>query len=104
MTPEEFADYAALARAKGFLLVSATPLTRSSYHADADFAALRDARAAGSGAATSGHAARAAERQAQQAGRDAPAAGPEAPNPGPEALCQAREAEQVVRQAAPAAR
>jgi lipoyl synthase len=43
--PEEFADYAALARARGFLLVSATPLTRSSYHADADFAALRAARA-----------------------------------------------------------
>src|SRR5271166_6155370 len=46
VTPEEFADYAALARAKGFLLVSATPLTRSSYHADADFAALRAARQA----------------------------------------------------------
>jgi lipoic acid synthetase len=46
VTPEEFADYASLARAKGFLLVSATPLTRSSYHADADFAALRQARAA----------------------------------------------------------
>lgn len=46
ITPEAFADYAALARAKGFLLVSATPLTRSSYHADADFAALREARAA----------------------------------------------------------
>ena len=45
VTPEEFADYAALARGKGFLLVSATPLTRSSYHADADFAALRAARA-----------------------------------------------------------
>jgi lipoic acid synthetase len=44
--PEEFADYAAIARAKGFLLVSATPLTRSSYHADADFAALREARQA----------------------------------------------------------
>ena len=42
--PDEFADYAALARARGFLLVSATPLTRSSYHADADFAALRAAR------------------------------------------------------------
>ena len=37
-------DHAAIARAKGFLLVSATPLTRSSYHADADFAALRAAR------------------------------------------------------------
>src|SRR5215472_8929520 len=46
VTPEEFSDYAALARGKGFLLVSATPLTRSSYHADADFAALRAARAA----------------------------------------------------------
>jgi lipoic acid synthetase len=43
--PEEFADCAALARGKGFLLVSASPLTRSSYHADADFAALTAARA-----------------------------------------------------------
>jgi lipoic acid synthetase len=46
VTPEEFADYAAAARGKGFLLVSATPLTRSSYHADQDFVALREARAA----------------------------------------------------------
>ena len=44
--PDEFSEYASLARSKGFLLVSATPLTRSSYHADADFAALRGARAA----------------------------------------------------------
>ena len=44
--PEEFAELAAMARGKGFLLVSATPLTRSSYHADADFAALRAARMA----------------------------------------------------------
>jgi lipoic acid synthetase len=44
--PDEFADYASLARAKGFLMVASTPLTRSSYHADADFAQLRDARAA----------------------------------------------------------
>ena len=43
--PDEFADFAAMARAKGFLMVSATPLTRSSYHADADFAQLRDVRA-----------------------------------------------------------
>ncbi len=43
--PDEFAEYAAMARAKGFLMVSATPLTRSSYHADADFAQLRHARA-----------------------------------------------------------
>jgi lipoic acid synthetase len=46
VTPEAFDNYAALARAKGFLLVSATPLTRSSYHADADFAALQAARRA----------------------------------------------------------
>lgn len=46
VTPDEFEDYARMARGKGFLLVSATPLTRSSYHADRDFAALRDARAA----------------------------------------------------------
>ena len=44
VTPEAFEEYAALARAKGFLLVSATPLTRSSYHADSDFAALAAAR------------------------------------------------------------
>jgi lipoic acid synthetase len=44
ITPEEFAEYASVARAKGFLLVSATPLTRSSYHADTDFAALAAAR------------------------------------------------------------
>jgi lipoic acid synthetase len=46
LPPAEFEDLAALARAKGFLMVSATPLTRSSYHADADFARLREARAA----------------------------------------------------------
>jgi lipoic acid synthetase len=46
VTPEEFEDYAKVARGKGFLLVSATPLTRSSYHADRDFAALRQAREA----------------------------------------------------------
>ena len=44
VAPEQFAEYAALARAKGFRLVSASPLTRSSYHADEDFAALRAAR------------------------------------------------------------
>lgn len=46
VTPDEFADYATLAKSKGFLLVASSPLTRSSYHADRDFAALRDARAA----------------------------------------------------------
>jgi len=45
VTPDEFAEYERIARAKGFLMVSATPLTRSSYHADADFARLK-ARAA----------------------------------------------------------
>jgi lipoic acid synthetase len=44
--PAEFEDYATLARAKGFLQVASSPLTRSSYHADADFAELRAARAA----------------------------------------------------------
>jgi lipoic acid synthetase len=44
--PDEFAEYASMARAKGFLQVASSPLTRSSYHADADFAGLRDARAA----------------------------------------------------------
>ncbi|MDE3114640.1 MAG: lipoyl synthase [Pseudomonadota bacterium] len=49
-SPEEFAGLEAIARAKGFMMVSASPLTRSSYHADADFAemkAARDARAQG---------------------------------------------------------
>jgi lipoic acid synthetase len=46
VTPDEFKSYERIAYAKGFLLVSATPLTRSSYHADADFARLRDARRA----------------------------------------------------------
>ena len=43
-TPEEFATLETMARAKGFLGVSATPLTRSSFHADEDFAALKRAR------------------------------------------------------------
>jgi lipoic acid synthetase len=46
VTPEEFASYRSFALGKGFLLVSATPLTRSSYHAGDDFARLRAARAA----------------------------------------------------------
>jgi len=44
LPPEAFADYAAQARAKGFAMVAATPLTRSSHHADRDFEALRAAR------------------------------------------------------------
>jgi lipoyl synthase len=46
VTPEEFADYAAIGLAKGFLLVSSSPLTRSSHHAGDDFTRLRAARAA----------------------------------------------------------
>jgi lipoic acid synthetase len=46
VTPEEFEAYERMAFAKGFLMVSATPLTRSSYHAGEDFARLRAARAA----------------------------------------------------------
>ena len=44
--PSKFADYRQLAIDKGFLLVSASPLTRSSYHADSDFVALKAARIA----------------------------------------------------------
>ncbi|MSP76931.1 MAG: lipoyl synthase [Rhodospirillaceae bacterium] len=43
-TPAEFDELASIARAKGFLMVSASPLTRSSYHAGEDFARLRAAR------------------------------------------------------------
>ena len=42
--PEEFKSLEAIARAKGFLMVSASPLTRSSYHADSDFAQLQASR------------------------------------------------------------
>jgi lipoic acid synthetase len=46
VTPDEFKSYETMALSKGFLVVAASPLTRSSYHADADFARLREARAA----------------------------------------------------------
>jgi lipoic acid synthetase len=42
--PDEFAAYETIARAKGFLMVSASPLTRSSHHAGEDFARLQAAR------------------------------------------------------------
>lgn len=42
--PDEFDSYRTIGMAKGFLLVSASPLTRSSHHADADFARLKTAR------------------------------------------------------------
>ena len=46
VTPDEFEEYRRLALARGFLMVASSPLTRSSYHADRDFAALRAARRA----------------------------------------------------------
>jgi lipoic acid synthetase len=46
VTPEAFKSYEAIAYAKGFLLVSASPLTRSSHHAGEDFERLRAARLA----------------------------------------------------------
>ena len=42
--PEEFLEYERMARGKGFLMVSASPLTRSSYHAGDDFEKLKQAR------------------------------------------------------------
>ncbi len=42
--PEEFNELASVAKSKGFLLVSSSPLTRSSYHADEDFAKLQQNR------------------------------------------------------------
>jgi lipoic acid synthetase len=46
VTPDEFKAYETIAYAKGFLMVSSSPLTRSSHHAGDDFARLRAARAA----------------------------------------------------------
>ena len=42
--PNEFKEFEHIAKTKGFLLVSSSPLTRSSYHADEDFRKLQDAR------------------------------------------------------------
>jgi lipoyl synthase len=44
ITPDEFEDYKKMGLSKGFLVVAASPLTRSSYHADDDFKNLRQAR------------------------------------------------------------
>ncbi len=46
VTPDAFKSYATVAKTKGFLLVSSSPLTRSSHHAGEDFAALKAARLA----------------------------------------------------------
>ncbi len=46
VTPDEFDAYRNAAYGKGFLMVSSSPLTRSSYHADSDFAEMRAAREA----------------------------------------------------------
>lgn len=44
VTPEQFNEYASRGRSRGFLLIAASPLTRSSYHAGDDFKRLSDAR------------------------------------------------------------
>ena len=44
ITPEEFENYKLIAEGKGFLLVSSSPLTRSSYHASEDFDVLKRKR------------------------------------------------------------
>jgi len=44
VTPDEFKGYETVAYTKGFLMVSASPLTRSSHHAGEDFARLKAAR------------------------------------------------------------
>jgi lipoyl synthase len=46
VTPQAFDAYGAIARAKGFLLVAASPLTRSSYHAGDDFKKMQENRKA----------------------------------------------------------
>jgi len=46
VTPDEFSQYEQIARSRGFLMVSASPLTRSSYRAGEDFVKLRAARQA----------------------------------------------------------
>ena len=50
VTPEEFKGYETIAMSKGFALVSASPLTRSSHHAGEDFARLKAARLSQAGA------------------------------------------------------
>lgn len=52
VTPEEFQAYDSIAYGKGFLMVSASPLTRSSYHAGDDFEKLREKRMAEHGVTT----------------------------------------------------
>jgi len=46
VSPDQFTAFAEQGRQKGFLLMASTPLTRSSYHADADFTRLQQARRA----------------------------------------------------------
>ena len=45
ITPKEFEEYKQMAIAKGFLMVSSSPLTRSSYHASEDFRVMQENRA-----------------------------------------------------------
>ena len=71
VTPDEFKGYGTIAYAKGFLMVASSPLTRSSYHADDDFAKLRDAREAQAlhAAAQRGHRVGIAQRQRARVAR-----------------------------------
>ena len=55
VTPDEFKALTSRAFGKGFLMVSASPLTRSSYFAGDDFARLRQARLERIGGSASGH-------------------------------------------------
>jgi lipoic acid synthetase len=55
VTPDEFDEYKRVALSKGFLHVASTPMTRSSYHADKDFTALKAARTAQLAAALAKH-------------------------------------------------
>jgi lipoic acid synthetase len=68
VTPQAFSAYAAIARAKGFLLVAASPLTRSSYHAGDDFAKMKAAREAKLTAPTGRHPG--GKRDPEEQGRD----------------------------------
>ncbi len=75
--PEEFGEIRDEAMARGFLMVSASPLTRSSYHADSDFDRLRSARreaSARTATSSSAKEASSSDANAEASGRSAPSA------------------------------
>ncbi|MCS0503567.1 lipoyl synthase [Ancylobacter mangrovi] len=73
VTPEEFKSYETIAYTKGFLMVSSSPLTRSSHHAGEDFARLRAAREAKLGVMGKGAMGKGAAPTAAQVAAAAPA-------------------------------